>query len=250
MADTSRTLAEVKALLADNNSGEISPQDLRDMVESIVNPAPWGGMWPHRMVAFNTGVISPTIPVNNTDAVPLPLGSAGIANGLRTVNDNDGWAAAGESFTLLGSDPSNSWSTTWPTGYAIMLPPGLYMARTTIRWTSPYPTWTYSPAGYVGGYLDQARFDPNWPTYPAAGHDNPGFYYWDYWNTTTIYSQPTHIFPPAGNPGYPYNLDTSFIIQDTDEPQPFILAAYSENQSPTLAVDFYSVIVTQWNTQA
>jgi len=38
MPDTSRTLAQIKALLGDNNSGEISPQDLRDAIESIVKP--------------------------------------------------------------------------------------------------------------------------------------------------------------------------------------------------------------------
>jgi len=35
MADTQRTIAELKALLADNCAGEISPQDLRDLVETF-----------------------------------------------------------------------------------------------------------------------------------------------------------------------------------------------------------------------
>jgi len=250
MADTSRTLAEVKALLADNNSGEISPQDLRDMVESIVNPAPWGGMWPHRFVAFNTGLVSPAIPVGNDDGVPLPLGSAGIANGLRTVNDNDGWVAAGEAFTLLGSDPTNSWGVTWPTGHVIMLPPGLYLVKSTVRWTSPYPTYSVSPTKYVGGYLDQARYDPNWPVYPAAGHDGPGFHYWDYWNGVTITASPQYYLPPTPNPGWNFTQDVSYIIQDTDEAQPFVFAAYSTGQSPTLAVDLYQCHITQLNVQA
>ena len=34
MADTSRTLAELQTLLADNSSGAISPQDLRDFLET------------------------------------------------------------------------------------------------------------------------------------------------------------------------------------------------------------------------
>lgn len=35
MADTQRTIAGLKAILPDNTNGEISPQDLRDFVESI-----------------------------------------------------------------------------------------------------------------------------------------------------------------------------------------------------------------------
>lgn len=37
MADTSRTLAAVQALLADNTSGAISPQDLRDAILSCLS---------------------------------------------------------------------------------------------------------------------------------------------------------------------------------------------------------------------
>lgn len=44
MVDTPRTLAEVKALLADNTTGDISPQDLRDLVESIADPVLEGGL--------------------------------------------------------------------------------------------------------------------------------------------------------------------------------------------------------------
>lgn len=43
MTDTARTLAEVKALLADNTTGQISAQDMRDVVESIVDPVAGGG---------------------------------------------------------------------------------------------------------------------------------------------------------------------------------------------------------------
>jgi hypothetical protein len=43
MVDTPRTLAQVQALLADNASGNISPQDIRDMVMSIADPTPGGG---------------------------------------------------------------------------------------------------------------------------------------------------------------------------------------------------------------
>jgi hypothetical protein len=37
MADTIRTIAEIQTLLADNTTGAISPQDLRDMLVSLAN---------------------------------------------------------------------------------------------------------------------------------------------------------------------------------------------------------------------
>ena len=37
MADTIRTIAQLQALLADNTTGDISPQDLRDMLVSLAN---------------------------------------------------------------------------------------------------------------------------------------------------------------------------------------------------------------------
>lgn len=36
MADTARTLSEVQSLLGNNNTGAISPQDIRDMLESLL----------------------------------------------------------------------------------------------------------------------------------------------------------------------------------------------------------------------
>jgi hypothetical protein len=43
MTDTARTVAQIKALFADNTTGEISPQDMRDFVESIMRPVQGGG---------------------------------------------------------------------------------------------------------------------------------------------------------------------------------------------------------------
>lgn len=41
MADTIRSIAALQTLLADNNSGDISPQDLRDMLVSLAAPSGW-----------------------------------------------------------------------------------------------------------------------------------------------------------------------------------------------------------------
>jgi len=42
MADTKRTLTELLALLADNNTGDISAQDLRDFLVSVYNDIGYG----------------------------------------------------------------------------------------------------------------------------------------------------------------------------------------------------------------
>jgi hypothetical protein len=44
MTDTPRTLAQIKAAFANNSTGDISEQDMRDFVESLVNPVAGGGM--------------------------------------------------------------------------------------------------------------------------------------------------------------------------------------------------------------
>jgi len=38
MVDTGRSKAEILALMADNNAGDISPQDVRDMIVSMIPP--------------------------------------------------------------------------------------------------------------------------------------------------------------------------------------------------------------------
>jgi len=51
MADTVRTLAALQALLADNATGEISPQDLRDMLVSV-----YGSEWMSALAVTPSGV--------------------------------------------------------------------------------------------------------------------------------------------------------------------------------------------------
>lgn len=55
MADTARSLAELQTLLADNISGAISPQDLRDFLVSVTPP--YGAM--SRNVASATTIVTP-----------------------------------------------------------------------------------------------------------------------------------------------------------------------------------------------
>ena len=63
MTDTARTLAAVKALLADNTSGAISPQDIRDFLESIVDPTPGGGFGSVEERFLRTYCFPPAVPV-------------------------------------------------------------------------------------------------------------------------------------------------------------------------------------------
>jgi hypothetical protein len=67
MTDRARPLARIKALLADNTSGNISPQDMRDTVESIVNPVVGGGFDnpPSQLVTGLSG--DPTLPLSLGD---------------------------------------------------------------------------------------------------------------------------------------------------------------------------------------
>lgn len=57
MTDTARTLAQIKTLLGDNNTGQISPQDMRDVVESIVDPVP-GGLAEHPASFYTANAFS------------------------------------------------------------------------------------------------------------------------------------------------------------------------------------------------
>ena len=57
MVDTIRTLSALQTLLADNTSGDISPQDLRDMLVSV---------WPNGIVDRVTDVTDRSLTTDNT----------------------------------------------------------------------------------------------------------------------------------------------------------------------------------------
>lgn len=79
MVDTARTKAEILALLADNNAGDISPQDVRDMVVSLI-PA-HGGLY--RNVAAPT-----TVTVAGTYYKAAGTTTAGELDDLTMPQDN------------------------------------------------------------------------------------------------------------------------------------------------------------------
>lgn len=81
MADTRRTLAALQTLLADNTSGAISPQDLRDMLLTLVPP--FGGESLESNAAVTTISVVSTPVVTNWNA-------AGVGTGLREFTASTG----------------------------------------------------------------------------------------------------------------------------------------------------------------
>lgn len=71
MADTIRTKAQVLALMPDNNSGQVSPQDMRDFIVSIYDA----------VSALNTRTLTSNATLASTDHVVL----VDATNGAVTV---------------------------------------------------------------------------------------------------------------------------------------------------------------------
>lgn len=72
MVDTVRTVAELQALLADNTSGAISPQDLRDFLVSAINPltSTYQTGWKDNVTSLsNAGVPSSNAPTKRAFGV-------------------------------------------------------------------------------------------------------------------------------------------------------------------------------------
>lgn len=134
MTDTPRTEAELLAIFADQNSGAIEPQDMRDMVESVVSPVAGGGLG----VAVGSDEVAlslVTTPGGSTFADPthtfsLPSGAATpLPMGVRS--DPRGWVI-GSSFASVYQ------GFTIPADCAVQLPQGIYLGSSDIIFhTSP-----------------------------------------------------------------------------------------------------------------
>jgi hypothetical protein len=85
MTDTVRTIATLQALLADNTTGNISPQDIRDMLVSVASPL---------LALYEPGWKDIVMPLNGA-GVPaasspdlIPFGPSGLREEFRfAVND-------------------------------------------------------------------------------------------------------------------------------------------------------------------
>jgi len=232
MVDTARTLAAIKALLADNTVGAISAQDLRDVIESVVDPVPAGG-FPgvgSRMQAFYTysGIISQSLPAGTQAKLPLGANNPGYANN----GDPEGWAE--NTYALLGSDPESTWGVDIVAGDALLLPPGMYMTQTFVYFTGTPPTYDRSPYTWVGAYLDQARFDPMATWAPVF----PGWWYETYRSAIWAQESPPTI-DSATFTSLVYWVSATHM-NDTDTVQPYYLTLSSTaNQPSTTTVERY-----------
>lgn len=176
MTDTARTLAAIKALLADNTTRDISPQDMRDTVESIANPLRGGGL----DRALGSGVdeiasfYTKTINFNTTSGVYYELEAAHSAQDVIDgwLYDPAGWLQSG---ALAAED---DWYDTGLPAYTwIMLPPGFYMATAGAFWASDFgssgESWNLA-LNIRDIRMDTPGFDP-WagtPNYAAGMWDN------------------------------------------------------------------------------
>jgi hypothetical protein len=83
MADTARTLAALQTLLADNSNGDISPQDLRDMLLSLANTADGGGgLGLPTFAALDAGRMRESLTPADVDAQHNTLTVAQIVGGI------------------------------------------------------------------------------------------------------------------------------------------------------------------------
>jgi len=80
MADTQRTIAELLALLADNSTGDISEQDLRDVVVSLANS--YGGF--HVSTPIETAIALVNTPVKALGTTTV----SGAVRGMDMPADN------------------------------------------------------------------------------------------------------------------------------------------------------------------
>lgn len=128
MTDTPRTLAEVKALLADNTSQNISPQDLRDLVESIVDPVADGG-FPQVPSAMYPAHDATWQRYDAGGIQSIASGYAGAPANVGTVDKS--WDPYGlfQHTTYVGANGQ----TYQPWGWAI-LPPGVWLMTTVTTW--------------------------------------------------------------------------------------------------------------------
>jgi len=168
VTDTARTLADIKARLASNVHAGISAQTIRDVVESIVNPVPGGGMatgylhtsedasWLGRVASFSL--------LNNV-VTPVPLTYSGNI-------DNASIAQA-------GSYTSSWYGQTFAAGTWGRFPAGLWQVLMHSRWETPNTTG-YRWAGIdiiddriADPGIDGFYFDPGYNIYDDSYESHP-----------------------------------------------------------------------------
>lgn len=157
MTDTPRTQAELLALFADNNAGEISAQDMRDFVASVsIDKSRHAFVARRRNNSQLDGLYDPY----SKGSVSVVGGGNDVIvdwSGADSLNfyDPDGW---------LNTSPvadTGYWGNSvdpWPVGTVFTLPPGTYIWQAMVQMSSA-PT-----SGYASVYLDVTDDPANAPT--------------------------------------------------------------------------------------
>jgi hypothetical protein len=130
MTDTARTLAAIKALLADNTTKDISPQDVRDLVESLANPVRGGGLEVAKVVQGPHA-----ISIYSGQASPWPKT---IATGTDVEPDiraaSDGITADPRNMMQSGTYVSATFGETWGPGSWVRAAVGLWLFSFVVKW--------------------------------------------------------------------------------------------------------------------
>lgn len=131
MVDTARTKAAITALLADNSSGAISPQDLRDALESIVSPVAGGGFGAVDERFLHSYIYTPSTVTNYVWAsggVLLEAAADFTADGFYVFNLTGGPVEYDPGWIDPNpyADTETFWDCIFPANTTLVLPAGVY----------------------------------------------------------------------------------------------------------------------------
>lgn len=175
MTDTPRTRAQLLSMFADNNAGNVTPQNMRDFVMSAATPLVGGGLDPGpgvdqvASVWFNidetAGMNVPSTPgLNATTFIPY-------ATGTDNLYDSQGWFQFGSSYA------SPDWyGATVPAGSWALLPEGVYSVMAFLYWENAGATGTCAYRALdtcdnraVTAGLDAWAWNPFYGVYASIG---------------------------------------------------------------------------------
>jgi hypothetical protein len=236
MTDTARSLAAIKALLADNSTAQISPQDLRDVVESIANPIPGGGFDADLTMDYFASSHLPglTLPGGGSPWGETKMLSMGSTTNLNGLIDPSGWL--GTSFTSAASDPDNAWSVDIAARDAVLLPRGLYRAEWFFGFTAGIPE-SFTNATAVTGAIDQATFDPDFSgpydgSVPYLWRDYRGGFDGDWYGKFPRYNVGGVWIAQVGS---------AVIVNDESDPKPFALFVGTVDYPDDVTLSYWGV---------
>lgn len=258
MTDTPRTWAELQTLFADNASGAISPQDLRDGFASLADPVTDSGfdsvappLHMRRMTYLrnNAGGLSglslaasgaDTWTHVTNDYVFLPPDPS-LGNVLASSHDPAGWHDSG--YSLSGAAARSAYGIDIPSGGALTLPTGMYEATCFVILDTELDT---AGTQAINVYVDQMEYG-NTFSYSAG---EPWIYeaYYAAQLTGAPPATPYPDYTPAG--GFTrYNgsvaLGSGILCNDNPDPMPFNFVLSLFNTSTTVTVVYYNIVVTQ-----